>query len=367
MQALKNMNASLAKVVGEVRTRHRHHRDGLGPDRRGQPGPVVAHRGAGQLAGADGRLDGRAHLAPSSRTPTTRARPTSSRSRPPKWRCKGGDVVSQVVDTMASINASSKKIVDIIGVIDGIAFQTNILALNAAVEAARAGEQGRGFAVVASEVRNLAQRSAAAAKEIKGLIDDSVGKVEAGSAAGGRGRQDDGRDRGQREAGDRHHGRDHGGEPGADLGHRADQPGDHADGPGDAAERGAGGRGGGRRAIAAGAGRQPGRRRSACSGWTQPGTAAHARDDGCTGAAAGLPVAQSAIPQAPTSTRPIMKFLSNVRIGTRLAIGFGLVAGADPDLGRLCADEREEQCRGHPRHDAEPARQGAARSPTGTC
>ena len=95
---------------------------------------------------------------------------------------KGGDVVGQVVDTMASINASSKKIVDIIGVIDGIAFQTNILALNAAVEAARAGEQGRGFAVVAAEVRNLAQRSAAAAKEIKGLIDDSVGKVDAGSA-----------------------------------------------------------------------------------------------------------------------------------------------------------------------------------------
>jgi methyl-accepting chemotaxis protein len=82
---------------------------------------------------------------------------------------------------MGSINTSSKKIVDIIGVIDGIAFQTNILALNAAVEAARAGEQGRGFAVVASEVRNLAQRSGAAAKEIKGLIDDSVGKVEAGS------------------------------------------------------------------------------------------------------------------------------------------------------------------------------------------
>ena len=94
---------------------------------------------------------------------------------------RGGDVVSQVVDTMGSINASSKKIVDIIAVIDGIAFQTNILALNAAVEAARAGEQGRGFAVVASEVRSLAQRSAAAAKEIKGLIDDSVSKVEAGS------------------------------------------------------------------------------------------------------------------------------------------------------------------------------------------
>ncbi|MYM23184.1 HAMP domain-containing protein [Duganella sp. FT135W] len=95
---------------------------------------------------------------------------------------KGGDVVGQVVGTMASINESSRKIVDIISVIDGIAFQTNILALNAAVEAARAGEQGRGFAVVASEVRNLAHRSAAAAKDIKQLISDSVEKVETGSA-----------------------------------------------------------------------------------------------------------------------------------------------------------------------------------------
>ena len=94
---------------------------------------------------------------------------------------KGGDVVAQVVDTMGSINTSANKIVDIIGVIDGIAFQTNILALNAAVEAARAGEQGRGFAVVAAEVRNLAQRSAAAAKEIKTLIGDSVEKVERGT------------------------------------------------------------------------------------------------------------------------------------------------------------------------------------------
>ena len=94
---------------------------------------------------------------------------------------QGGDVVGQVVETMGSIHQASAKIADIISVIDGIAFQTNILALNAAVEAARAGEQGRGFAVVATEVRNLAQRSAAAAKEIKGLISDSVGRVEVGS------------------------------------------------------------------------------------------------------------------------------------------------------------------------------------------
>src|SRR5690606_19457321 len=94
---------------------------------------------------------------------------------------QGGDVVGQVVTTMSAIEASSKKIADIISVIDGIAFQTNILALNAAVEAARAGEQGRGFAVVASEVRTLAQRSAAAAKEIKELIENSVERIDQGS------------------------------------------------------------------------------------------------------------------------------------------------------------------------------------------
>jgi methyl-accepting chemotaxis protein len=94
---------------------------------------------------------------------------------------QGGQVVAQVVDTMKGISESSRKIADIISVIDGIAFQTNILALNAAVEAARAGEQGRGFAVVASEVRSLAGRSADAAKEIKGLITDSVQRVEQGT------------------------------------------------------------------------------------------------------------------------------------------------------------------------------------------
>ena len=99
---------------------------------------------------------------------------------------KGGEVVGRVIETMSGINNSSKKIADIITVIDEIAFQTNLLALNAAVEAARAGEHGRGFAVVAAEVRNLAQRSATAAKEIKGLINDSVSRVDAGSAQVGR-------------------------------------------------------------------------------------------------------------------------------------------------------------------------------------
>jgi methyl-accepting chemotaxis protein len=181
MQALKGMNANLARVVGDVRA---------GTD------TIVA--ASSQIATGNQDLSTRTEEQASSLeetaasmeelTSTVKQNADNARQANQLARAasevavKGGDVVSQVVDTMASINASSKKIVDIIGVIDGIAFQTNILALNAAVEAARAGEQGRGFAVVASEVRSLAQRSAAAAKEIKGLIDDSVGKVDAGSA-----------------------------------------------------------------------------------------------------------------------------------------------------------------------------------------
>ena len=107
---------------------------------------------------------------------------------------RGGQVVNDVIETMAKIEAASAKIGDIIGVIDGIAFQTNILALNAAVEAARAGEQGRGFAVVASEVRNLAQRSAQAAKEIKGLIEATVESVGSGYRSGSSDWRDDGGD-----------------------------------------------------------------------------------------------------------------------------------------------------------------------------
>ncbi|MGJ7535766.1 MULTISPECIES: methyl-accepting chemotaxis protein [unclassified Variovorax] len=180
MQALKNMNANLAKVVGEVRT-----------------GTETIATASGQIASGNQDLSSRTEEQASSLeqtaasmeelTSTVKQNADNARQAnqlavsASEVAVKGGSVVSQVVDTMGSINASSKKIVDIIGVIDGIAFQTNILALNAAVEAARAGEQGRGFAVVASEVRSLAQRSAAAAKEIKTLIGDSVEKVEEGS------------------------------------------------------------------------------------------------------------------------------------------------------------------------------------------
>ena len=180
MLALRNMNESLAKVVGEVRE-----------------GTETIATASSQIASGNQDLSSRTEQQASSLeqtaasmeelTSTVKQNADNARQAnqlavsASEVAVKGGSVVSQVVDTMGSINASSKKIVDIIGVIDGIAFQTNILALNAAVEAARAGEQGRGFAVVASEVRSLAQRSAAAAKEIKTLIGDSVEKVEEGS------------------------------------------------------------------------------------------------------------------------------------------------------------------------------------------
>ena len=180
MHALKNMNDKLVSIVGQVRV-----------------GTESISTASSEIAAGNLDLSSRTEEQASSLeetassmeelTSTVKLNADNARSAnqlaidASQIASKGGVVVSEVVSTMGSINDSSRKIVDIISVIDAIAFQTNILALNAAVEAARAGEQGRGFAVVASEVRNLAQRSSAAAKEIKGLIDDSVQKVEAGS------------------------------------------------------------------------------------------------------------------------------------------------------------------------------------------
>ena len=175
------MNESLVRMVGQVRS-----------------GSDVIASASGEIASGNLDLSSRTESQASSLEETAAAMETLTHTvqqnanhareanalaiSASEVALKGGSVVSRVVHTMASINTSSKKVVDIIGVIDGIAFQTNILALNAAVEAARAGEQGRGFAVVASEVRSLAQRSAAAAKEIKILIADSVQQVDAGAA-----------------------------------------------------------------------------------------------------------------------------------------------------------------------------------------
>ncbi|MDM0027339.1 methyl-accepting chemotaxis protein [Variovorax saccharolyticus] len=180
MHAIEHMRGSLSKVVGEVRT---------GTDTIATASSQIASGNQDLSSRTEEQASSLEETAASMEELTSTVKQNADNARQANQLAvsasevavKGGSVVSQVVGTMTAINTSSKKIVDIIGVIDGIAFQTNILALNAAVEAARAGEQGRGFAVVASEVRSLAQRSAAAAKEIKTLIGDSVEKVEEGS------------------------------------------------------------------------------------------------------------------------------------------------------------------------------------------
>jgi methyl-accepting chemotaxis protein len=180
MMALKEMNGSLLNIVDQVR--HGTETIAAASTQIATGNLDLSTRTEEQASSLEETASSMEELTSTVRQNTENARQANQLAEAASGvAVKGGEVVSQVVETMASINDSSKKIVDIISVIDGIAFQTNILALNAAVEAARAGEQGRGFAVVAAEVRTLAQRSASAAKEIKELIHDSVGKVDTGN------------------------------------------------------------------------------------------------------------------------------------------------------------------------------------------
>ncbi len=180
LRALREMNDNLVKIVGEVRGGTTSIHDAAGEIATGNLD--LSSRTEQQAAALEQTAASMAHLIDTVRRNAQHARQANQLALTASGvAADAGAVVAQVIQTMGSIDTASQKIVDIIGVIDGIAFQTNILALNAAVEAARAGEQGRGFAVVAGEVRTLAHRSAAAAKEIKGLIDDSVNEVHAGT------------------------------------------------------------------------------------------------------------------------------------------------------------------------------------------
>ena len=180
MEALRDMNASLARIVGEVRTGT--DTIAAAADQISAGNRDLSSRTEEQAASLEETASSMEELTSAVKQNADHAQQASLLAVAASGiAARGGAVVAQVVDTMVSINDSARRIVEIIGVIDGIAFQTNILALNAAVEAARAGEQGRGFAVVAAEVRTLAQRSAAAAREIKVLITDSVDKVGAGT------------------------------------------------------------------------------------------------------------------------------------------------------------------------------------------